>query len=139
MRQFNTAVKEAQADPEVGLTFKIDDRELVAFQPDPAQMAVLVSGFGRHSSEADKIATFIDFFTAVLDTESSAYIVNRLLDRKDSFGLVELADVGEWMLEEWGGFPTQPSSGSPQSRSTDGRTSKRPTTKKTSSGSRSRS
>lgn len=137
VQQFTTALKAAE-DPSGSVTFQIDGREVVAHEPDTAQMAVLIAGFGRHRSEADKIATFIDFFEAVLDEDSVHYVIDRLLDRKDAFGVEELAQVGEWLIEEWGGHPTQPPSGSSQSRPTGGRASKRPTTKSTTS-SRSRS
>lgn len=136
MQQFQTALKEKEAQTEEGLTFKIDDVEMTAYQPDSAQMAVLVSGFGRFSSDTDKIATFIDFFAAVLDDQSQSYVVHRLLDREDPFGLKELSEIGQWMLEEWGGFPTQQPSGSQPSASTTTARSKRTTTKRTSSASR---
>lgn len=138
MRQFKTALREA-TEPEAKIEFEIDGQQVFAFPPDPAQMAVLISGFGRHSSNAEQIATFIDFFAAVLDKDSASYVVQRLLDRDDPFGLDELSEVGEWLIEEWGGFPTPQSSGSSQSRSTGSRSSKPPTTKKTSSRSRSAS
>lgn len=138
VQQFTTALKEA-VEPAEGIEFEVDGILLTAYQPDTAQFAVLLSGFGKHSSQAEQIATFIDFFGAILDRKSSTYVLNRLLDREDPFGVEELAAIGEWLIEEWGGFPTPSSSDSPQSGSTGTTSSKRRTTKSTSSRSRSAS
>lgn len=133
MKQFKTAVREKTESPEGTLTFKIDKDEITAHRPTTAQLAVMIAGFGRHRSEADQIATFIDFFESTLDEKDTHKVIDRLLDRDDDFGLEELAEVGIWMIEEWTGHPIQPPSDSQPSQSTGGRSSKRGTTAKTSS------
>ena len=133
MKEFKTALRAADKPDEESLTFKVDGHELVCFMPTPAQFAYAMSSVGRRRDTGEKLAGIIDFFVEVLDEESQQYIENRLLDRKDPFGLEEVSAIMEWMVEEWTGRPTEPPSVSTRSRANGGQKSKRPTTKQTSS------
>lgn len=149
MREFDTAVQEAYDETEGladdGSTFKINERakdgtlvrsvECTYYRPTPEQVAMLMSSLGRHTSHQTQLAGAIDFFVAVLDEDSHAYIVDRLMNRNDPFGLEDVEPIIMEMVEEWTGRPTQPPSGSTQSRSNGGRKSTPRTTKSTSSGS----
>lgn len=125
MREFVTAANEA-VESEVensGMTFMVDGVECRAFRPKDGQLAVLMATTGRHSSSNEQVAGIINFFCAVLDDESQSYVISRLLDRKDSFGVEQVQDIMEWMIEEWSGRPTvspsvstpSPPSGGPKS------------------------
>jgi hypothetical protein len=92
---------------------------------------MLIATTGRHSSQVDKIAGAINFFNSTLDDDSSEHLVSRLLDRRDNFGIEEVQDIVEWMIEEWTGHPTVQSSASTPSRPTGGKTSTRSTSKLT--------
>lgn len=109
MREFNTAVREVTEPDDVqkGTPFIVDGHECRCYKPKDGQLAVLMSSTGRHSSTQEQIAGLINFFVAVLDDASHEYIVGRLLDGKDDFGLEQVQDIMEWMVEEWGGRPTQ--------------------------------
>lgn len=121
MREFTTAVAEKQKAPEEqekGYPFKVDGVALRCYKPNEAQLAIFLASTGRHSSDSQQIAGVINFFASILDRASYNYIENRLLDREDDFGLKEVQDIIEWMIEEWTGNPTQSpsvSTGTPQS------------------------
>lgn len=128
MREFITAAKDVEDDvAESPNEFNLDGALCRFYKPVDGQIAVLIASTGRHSSEQEKIAAFINFFVGVLDDESHTYIVSKLLDRTDPFGLEEVQEINEHMMEVWSGRPTQPSSVSTRSRKSGGRKSS-PTT-----------
>ena len=149
--EFDTAVARVQAEGETEETpfsFTIVERdpdtdavlnrvECHAYQPAEGQILVMIADvMGRRSSMTDKVAGIIDFFTDVLDDESKDYIVGRLLDRHDPFGVADIQPIVNYLVEEWGGRPTvQPTDYLP-SRKPGGQSSTRRTSKSTSSGSR---
>lgn len=146
MKEFTTAVRVAEVDEDV-LEWKMveaidddpkNDRIVVcrAYPPTDGQWAMALAGLGRHTSDATRLAAIIDFFVGVLDEPSHQYLVERLLDRRDPFGLPEVSELLEWMVEEWGGRPTGSPSGSATSRRTGGQKSTRTTSRSTSSASR---
>jgi hypothetical protein len=132
MKEFTTAVKESIGETEESMTFSIDGVECTCFPPKDGQLAFLMASTTGHSSTQEQIAGIVNFFVAVLDDDSHSYIVGRLLDRHDEFGLVQVQSIMEWMVEEWTGRPTQPPSVSTRSRSNGGRKSTPRTTKSTS-------
>lgn len=135
MREFTTAVKRVQEEEsaEEGQTFVInevdEDGNVVKrvecryFEPGDGQLAFLMASVGRHTSLPTKLAGVINFFVEVLDEPSHQYIVGRLLDRDDEFGIEEVTEIMESMVEEWTGRPTQPPSGSTRSQRSGGRKS----------------
>lgn len=109
MREFTTALaekveKEEGAEP---LDFKLDGKEYKVWKPLPSQVAMLVTSMGKRKHDTDKVAGIVDFLMAVLDEEGAANISERLLDRNDPFGLDQVQDIIEWLIEEWTGRPTQ--------------------------------
>jgi hypothetical protein len=79
-----------------------------------------MASVGRHASFHQQVAGVINFFCEVMDADAHAYVVERLLDRKDPFGLEQVTEIMEWMIEEWTGNPTQKPSVSTASPSTTG-------------------
>lgn len=125
MREFITAAQDIENDVEESPNeFNLDGVLCRFFKPQDGQVAVLIASTGRHSSEHEKIAAYINFFVGVLDDDTHQYIVGRLLDRKDKFGLEQVQEINEHMMEVWSGRPTQPSSVSTRSQSSGGRKSK---------------
>lgn len=124
-----------ERDPD---TDEILDRvECHAYYPGEGQILVLMTDvMGRRAGTAEKLAGIIDFFTDVLDPESKDYIVKRLLDPEDPFGLEEIQPIVFGLVEEWGGRPTKLPSDYASSRKTGGQKSTPRTSKRTSSGSR---
>lgn len=125
MKEFNTAVSMAEKDAteEKEWRFKVDGHEVVAYEATPAQVAVVLSSVGRHSSMTTKIAGIIDFFMAVFRTEDAEWLSQRLLDREDKFGIPQVEAILSWLIEEWTGHPTQGQSDSSPSLPTTGTSS----------------
>lgn len=129
LREFTTAAKEA-ATPEGdddGMGFNVDGVMCRCFRPGDGQLAVLMATTSSYNSQSEQIAGIINFFASVLDDGSHNYIVTRLLDRKDRFGISEVQDIMEWMIEEWTGRPTNSPFVSTSSPPSTGRSSTRST------------
>lgn len=139
-KDFETAARAAtttQEEEEAGLPFTVTEKDengnvtarvtCRCFRPGDGQLAILMATTGRHSSQNEQIAGIINFFASVLDDDSHTYLVNRLLDRKDEFGLEQVQDIMEWMIEEWTGRPTKSPSVSTRSPSSTGQGSTPPT------------
>jgi hypothetical protein len=131
VKEFNVAVAELEAEqqgedgkePEGTKHFSIDGNECTAYKPGDGQLAVLMAATGRHSSQQEQVAGIINFFASVLDDESNAYVVARLLNRKDPFGLEQVQEIMEWLIAEWSGRPTKSSPASTPSQQTTGQRS----------------
>lgn len=149
--EFDTAVARVAAEDEVEeapYAFTIVERdpdtdaiinrvECHAYRPEEGQFVVMVTDvMGRRATLADKIAGTVDFCTEILDEPSKDYVVRRLLDRRDPFGLAELQPIIDWLIGEWGGRPTKQPSDFARSRKSGGQSSTPRTRKSTSSGSR---
>jgi len=136
MKEFTTAAESVEITGDEMIEFKIDGESCHAFQPSNGQLAVLLASIASTQQWTHQVAGVINFFDAVLDEDSSAYITRRLLDRRDQFGIDEVQDIIAWLVEEWSARPTQPPSGSTPSPPRGGAKSTPRTRKSTSSGSR---
>lgn len=123
IKEFITAAKVAEEGDAAETKFNVDGVECIAYKPQDGQLAILMATTGRHSNLHEKIAGVINFFVATLDEESHHHLVDRLLDREDDFGIEEVTEIMQELVEEWTGHPTVPPSGSPQSPSSGGRKS----------------
>jgi hypothetical protein len=136
MREFVTAVNEAyEEEPDEGQTLKLDGRELRYYKPAEGQYMVFMASTGRHSSTQEQIAAVTNFFVELFDKESQEYLVNRLLDRDDPFGIETINKIMDAMSEDWSGRPTQSPSDFLPSQKNGGRKSTPRTRKSTSSAS----
>jgi hypothetical protein len=121
LKEFSTAANRVtEGDEPEPIEFGLDGVLCKAYYPKDGQVAVLMATGGKHSSDADQIAGVINFFVGVLDDDSHSYIVGRLLDRKDPFGLTEVQNIIEWLMEQWSGRPTKSSVGSTDTPSISG-------------------
>jgi hypothetical protein len=132
VKEFTTAVREVEEDTSL-MEFKVDGVDLKCFKPKDGQLAMLMASTGRHTSQHTKVAGIIDFFVEVMDEPSHHYIVDRLLDRQDPFGLEEVEQIMMWMIEEWTGRPTESPSVSTRSPQSAGQNSTPTTSPSTSS------
>jgi hypothetical protein len=133
MKEFTTAAQSVDAQPDEVMEFTIDGQECQAFQPSNGQLAVLLASISSTQQWTNQVAGVINFFDAVLDEESSAYVTRRLLDRRDPFGIDDVQAIIEWMVEEWSARPTPQPSGSTPSRPRGGAKSTARTPRSTSS------
>lgn len=132
IKEFTTAIKvadaedrEAEGGPDADQwPFKVDGVECMAFKPGSGQLAVLIATTANHSSEVEQVAGIINFFASVLDDQSHHYLVQKLLDRRDPFGISEVTEIMEAMVEEWTGDPTKQPSDYLPSRKPGGQKSK---------------
>ena len=126
MREYITAAKvvaDEEQGVEDGITFMVDGVECTAYTPEPGQVDFLMASNDRHTPMAQKIAGFINFFMAVMDEDTATHLSGRLLDRNDPFDVDQVENIFNDLMEEWGGRPTQSSTGSTPSRRTGGRKS----------------
>lgn len=133
MKEFTTAAREADISPDEVVEFSIDGETCRAFQPSNGQLAVLLASVASTQNWTHQVAGVINFFDAVLDEDSSAYVSRRLLDRNDAFGLDEVQEVIQWLVEEWSSRPTPSPSGSTPSPPKGGQKSTPRTPRSTSS------
>lgn len=130
IKEFTTAVaqaEKAEGAEDEGIEFDVDGVMCKCYHPGDGQLAYLMASMGRHTSTQERVAGVVNFFVAVLDADSQQYVIGRLLDRGDPFGITEVQQIMEWMVEEWAGRPTKSPSGSTPSRQRGGRKSTQPT------------
>lgn len=128
MKEFNTAAKEADPNTDSdALEFSVDGVLCRAYRPGDGQLAVLVVATSSYSTTEEGVAGVLNFFASTLDDESHTYLTSKLLDRKDPFGLGDVEGIISWLVEEWGGHPTQQPSDSASSQQTGGQNSTAPT------------
>lgn len=135
MREFVTAVNEAYEpdDADKGEKLVLDGRELTYYKPVEGQYMVFMASTGRHASQNDTVAAVVNFFVELFDKDSQSYLVARLLDRDDPFGIEQINEMLDAMAEDWTGRPTKPSTASSRSQRNGGRKSTPSTRKLTSS------
>lgn len=120
MKEFTTAVEEiaAEADgtpvEEQFVAFKVDGRELRAFQPTDGQLAFMLAALGRGQSADQRFAAIINIMLSSLRDEDADYLEGRLLSRdpKKRLPIKQVEAIFEHLTEEWFARPTQPSSDS---------------------------
>lgn len=121
MKQFITAATEADAtDEEIDkIEFEVDGVMCTAFRPGDGQLAIFMAATSKNSTTEESVAGIINFFSSVLDDDSNTYIVSRLMNRKDKFGLPQVDEIMRWLISEWSARPTrQPSGSTPSPEST---------------------
>lgn len=133
LEPFTTAVNEAfeETADDTGDIIPIDGRECHFYRPTDGQLAIYMSGVGRHTSDMEKIASTTDFFLGLFSPEDSDWLASRLLDRSDEFGVEAMTQLLERFVAVWSGRPTEQSSASTTSRRTAGQKSTRRTPART--------
>lgn len=125
MREFNTAVKQAELD-ETGvnhLDFVVDGEVCRAQRPKPSQIAFLMGVTSRYMNEREQMGGILNFLDSLLDDQSAHHLRNRLLDPSDDFGVDEMMEIIMFLAEEWTGRPTNRLSGSTPSQPNTGQPS----------------
>lgn len=137
MKEFETALAAVTDEEEASLEFAVVEikeeedgsetrtkRLCHAYPPAEGQVILFMTDtIGRHRSTEERLAAIVDFLVDVLDEESRAYIVGRLMARSDPFGLADIEPIVMWMLQEWGARPTKQPSDFAPSRKTGGQKS----------------
>jgi hypothetical protein len=115
IKSFVTAAKSAEnraaLNEALPIEVEIDDRKITFFPPDDGQFAIALAGTGDLVDNATMASTQINFFFSLIhDEKDHAHLRRRLFDWRDPFGVENVADVIEYLMEEWSARPTkQPS------------------------------
>lgn len=113
VKSFTTSGKSVEANQTpIGepVEIELDDRKITFIPPTTGQWAVTMAGSSDPESPAEMIATQINFFFSMLDDEDVSYFRHRLFDREDPFDVDNIAEIIEYLMEEWTARPTkQPS------------------------------
>jgi hypothetical protein len=136
MREFTTAASRGKAGVTnaVDIEFMLDDEVLMAHPPTSGQVALFIQ-HGRGGG-ISSITSLFEFFSDVLEDKDWKIVEDKLRDGMD----VELlAEISNYLIGEWSGRPTKPSSASTPTRNGTGQksTAKRPAAMRTTSRSRS--
>lgn len=120
-KEFALAVQETNGDVDEKLPFTMqgDDTQLYAYLPTEGQLALVVGAMGDMAPE-QQAAQVMSTFWSLLDEQSAVVLRRRLADRHDSFGIADVLNIIEWIVEEAAARPTQSSLASTPSRATSG-------------------
>lgn len=122
MKQFKSAAAESKAVRNaVPIEFAFDHLEMVANPPTTGQLVLLMTT-DTEGSPGVLLRSVMEFFQGILDEDD----YNALRDHIKSGGDINvLAEIMEWLVEQWSTRPTKPSSASSRSRTSTGRASTR--------------
>ena len=120
-KTFALAAAEATGLTEDALPFQMEgsDEQLYAYPPSEGQLVLLMGLIGDQEPQA-LAATVLDVFWQLLEPETATIVRRRLNDRSDSFGIANVMNIVQWLVEETAARPTQSSSASTPSRTTSG-------------------
>lgn len=141
VKEFALALeRELEDEPDELLPFTMqgDDTQLYALMPTEADVALAAGALSQYAEDGEKVVAILDLFWSLMDDETARYLRRRLRDRKDRFGVPDVMNVLEWIIEERTGRPTKPSSGSTASQPSTGARSTANSPRKASTRSRSR-
>jgi hypothetical protein len=121
-KSFALAVAEANGDVEDALPFEMEgsDEQLYAYRPTEGQMILLLGAMSEYSTGGQQAAIVLDVFWSLLDPHTATVLRGRLRDREDTFGLQDIMNIIEWIVEESAARPTKSSLASLPSRATTG-------------------
>lgn len=111
MKEFITAVEDAENEDESYVEFKLDDRVMRAYKPNEGQLTFMMAAMGRGQTTQQRYGAIINIMMASLRDEDADYFENRLLsrERKERLTIKQIEPVFEYLTEEW--FREDPASG----------------------------
>ena len=120
-KTFALAVQTANDDVDDLMPFQMegDDTQLYAYRPTEGQLILLVGATGDTDS-GQMAADVLGVFWSLLEDETAAVLRRRLRDRHDTFGIADIMNIIEWIVEETSARPTKSSPASLPSRATTG-------------------
>ena len=125
MKEFVTAFEELEAEDaeeEPYISFKIDGREIRAYEPTDGQLAFMLASLGRGQTDDQRFASMLNIVLSTLREDDADYFESRLLTRVQSRRIPaeKLEEIFEFLIGEWFARPTKPQSGSASSPPSDG-------------------
>jgi len=124
-KSFALAAAEATGAVEDALPFQMEgsDDQLYAYLPGEGQLLLLLGLAGPGQSPQELAQTVLDVFWGLMEPETAGILRRRLNDRNDSFGVADVMNIVQWLIEEASARPTQSSFASTPSRTTSGQRS----------------
>ena len=115
-------VLRTEDEDENGNTIIVREDKFTASLPTEEQLLLLFAlGGNSNATAADETAAMFDVFKSVLPANQYKKLMNRFKDPNDPDVDAEaIADIFEWLLEQWQDFPTTPPSASATSPSASG-------------------
>lgn len=141
VKEFALALeRELEDEPDELLPFQMqdDDTQLFALMPTEADIALVAGAMSQFAEDGEKAVAVLDLFWSLMDDATARHLRRRLRNRKDRFGVMDVMNVLEWIVEERTGRPTKPSSASTASQPSTGARSTANSRPKASTRSRSR-
>lgn len=127
-----------EPDEQMPFTMADDDTQLYALMPTESDVALAAGALSQYAEDGEKVVAVLDLFWSLMTEDTARHLRRRLRDRKDRFGVPDIMNVLEWIIEERTGRPTKPSSGSTASPPSTGARSTANSRPKASTRSRSR-
>lgn len=123
-KSFELAVKRANdgddADERMPFQMEGSDEQLYAYPPTEGQLVLLIGAMAETERADQRAAAILDTFWSLLTEDTIAVLKRRLRDRNDTFGLADIMNIIEWIVEDSTGRPTKSSLASLPSRATSG-------------------
>lgn len=114
----------SRAEP---ISFSLDGEEFHAAPVQPAAaleaVAEVADVAGTDARMGDQFKALMSYMDLVLLPESSARLSARMRDAESPVSMEDVASVAGWLIEEYGGRPTEAPSSSPDGGSAHGETS----------------
>jgi hypothetical protein len=122
MKQFGDRNRASGRTEDHPITVMMLDREVTVHMPSTGQLAYL--GTLLLADELEAAGGLINFFGGLLESdEDRNHLKKILLDHNSGFDVFDLADMAEYLIEEWGQRPTNAASGSSPSQPSTGKSS----------------
>ncbi len=122
MKQFGDRNRKRAREDDHPIDVKILDRKVTVHSPGSAQLAFL--GTLMLSDELEAAGGLINFFAELMEThEDRMYLKRILLDHDSGFDVYDLEDLSAYLIEEWGGNPTNAASDSSPTQPSTGKRS----------------
>lgn len=103
---------------------EVDRLETTARKPKEAIWMMMMASLSERAGTNEALAAAIDFVRKSLPDDDAMWLVMRLWDNDDNYGLDDIQEIVEYLMEEWTANPTESPSAS---TSTPSRTGKRST------------
>jgi hypothetical protein len=121
MKSFELAAADAAGIDTDRMPFKMagDDTQLYAYRPTEGQMVLLLGLVDIDETDMQKgvgaAADLMGVFWESLDEDTAGHLRRRMRSRTDRFGMGDVMNIIEWLVEEASARPTTPPSGSTSS------------------------
>lgn len=141
VKEFALALeREIEPEPDELMPFTMadDDTQLYALMPTESDVALAAGALSQYAEDGEKVVAVLDLFWSLMDEPTARHLRKRLRNRADRFGVADIMNVLEWIIEERTGRPTKPSSASTASQPSTGASSTANSPRRASTRSRSR-